>query len=209
MKLVRFRALQRSYRPKATVEVRVTQPRRIGTYTRVRTSKGEAPLRIDCCPMPGKTSGEMPDGLSLRTTALLMALAFGLPVAIQALRDAGSSTAKPATLTSAPGAETGPALAVAVSVPALGDASTRRKTGARKKAVERVDTAAQPAPRLLIPAAPEPPAPTPTLTPRYVAPAPRYVAPRATPKPTSTPAPETTASPSPTSGEFDTIGEKP
>jgi hypothetical protein len=55
VKLVRVRALQRTYRPKATIEIRVTQPRKIGKYTRVQTRKGKAPLRIDRCLMPGKT----------------------------------------------------------------------------------------------------------------------------------------------------------
>jgi hypothetical protein len=154
----------------------------------------------------------MPNGLSLRTTVLLVALAFGLTFAIHALLDAGSSTAKPAArrdapafVASAPGAETDLALAGAVSVPALRDARMPREKHARRKAVESVGTAAPPAPRPVISAAPVPPAPTPA--PRYVVPAPRYVAPRAPPKPRSTPEPETTAAPAPSSGEFDTTGE--
>jgi hypothetical protein len=55
VKLIHVRALQRSYRPRATIEIRVTQPRKIGKYTRVRTRRGKAPLRIDRCLMPGKT----------------------------------------------------------------------------------------------------------------------------------------------------------
>jgi hypothetical protein len=55
VRLVRVRALQRSYRPGATIEIRVTQPRRIGKYTRLRTRKGKAPERIDRCLMPGIT----------------------------------------------------------------------------------------------------------------------------------------------------------
>jgi len=55
VKLVRVRALQRTYRPKATIEIRVTQPRRIGKYTRLRTRRGKAPLRIDRCLMPRKS----------------------------------------------------------------------------------------------------------------------------------------------------------
>jgi len=53
-KLITVRSLQRTYRPKATIEVRITKPKRIGKYTRVRTRKGKAPLRIDRCLMPGK-----------------------------------------------------------------------------------------------------------------------------------------------------------
>jgi hypothetical protein len=55
VKLVRIRKLQRSYRPSATIEIRVTQAKKIGKYTRVRTRKGKAPVRIDRCLMPGKT----------------------------------------------------------------------------------------------------------------------------------------------------------
>ena len=43
VKLVRVRSLQRSYRPRATIEIRVTQTRRIGKYTRIRTRRGKAP----------------------------------------------------------------------------------------------------------------------------------------------------------------------
>ena len=55
VELVRVRALQRTYRPKATIEIRVTQPQKIGKYTRMRTRKGKGPRRIDRCLMPGKT----------------------------------------------------------------------------------------------------------------------------------------------------------
>jgi hypothetical protein len=55
VKLVRVRSLQRTYRPRATIEIRVTQPGKIGNYTRVRTRKGKAPLRLDRCLMPGRT----------------------------------------------------------------------------------------------------------------------------------------------------------
>ncbi len=55
MRLIRVRSLQRTYRPKATIEIRVTQPKKIGKYTRVRTRRGKAPLRLDRCLMPGKT----------------------------------------------------------------------------------------------------------------------------------------------------------
>jgi hypothetical protein len=55
VKLVRVGALQRSYRPGATIEIHVTRPRKIGRYTRVNTRRGTAPLRIDRCLMPGST----------------------------------------------------------------------------------------------------------------------------------------------------------
>ena len=54
VKLVRFRSLQRTYRPRTTLEIRVTQPKKIGKYTRLRTRRGKAPLRRDRCLMPGK-----------------------------------------------------------------------------------------------------------------------------------------------------------
>lgn len=55
VRLVRVRSLQRTYRPRATIEIRVTQPGKIGKYTRVRTRKGKAPVRLDRCLMPGET----------------------------------------------------------------------------------------------------------------------------------------------------------
>ena len=39
VRLIRVRTLQRSYRPWARIEIRVTQPRRIGKYTRDRTRR--------------------------------------------------------------------------------------------------------------------------------------------------------------------------
>jgi len=54
VRVLRIRSLQRTYRPKATIEIRVTQPKKIGKYTRVRTRRGKAPVRIDRCLMPGK-----------------------------------------------------------------------------------------------------------------------------------------------------------
>jgi hypothetical protein len=55
VKLVRVQSLQRTYRPRATIEIRVTQPAKVGKYTRVRTRRGRAPLRSDRCLMPGRT----------------------------------------------------------------------------------------------------------------------------------------------------------
>jgi hypothetical protein len=55
VRLLRIRSLQRTYRPNATIEIRVTQPEKIGTYTRMRMRRGKAPLRIDRCLMPGKS----------------------------------------------------------------------------------------------------------------------------------------------------------
>jgi hypothetical protein len=54
-KLVRVRSLQRTYRPRARIEIRVTQPQKIGKYTRLMTRRGKAPLRLDRCLMPGST----------------------------------------------------------------------------------------------------------------------------------------------------------
>jgi hypothetical protein len=54
-RLLRVRSLQRSYAPRATIEIRVTQGHRIGKYTRLTTRRGKAPLRIDRCLKPGST----------------------------------------------------------------------------------------------------------------------------------------------------------
>ena len=55
VRLIHLRSLRRTYRPKAQIEIRVTQPQKIGKYTRIRTRRGKAPLRLDRCLMPGKT----------------------------------------------------------------------------------------------------------------------------------------------------------
>ena len=55
VRFIRVRSLQRTYRPKATIEIRVTQSKKIGKYTRVRTRRNKAPLRLDRCLRPGKT----------------------------------------------------------------------------------------------------------------------------------------------------------
>jgi hypothetical protein len=55
VRLLRIRALQRVYRPRATIELRVTEPGKIGKYTRLRTRRGKAPVRLDRCLMPGRT----------------------------------------------------------------------------------------------------------------------------------------------------------
>jgi hypothetical protein len=54
VRLVRLRALQRAYRPRASIEIRVTQPTKIGKYTRIRTRRGKVPLRRDRCLLPGR-----------------------------------------------------------------------------------------------------------------------------------------------------------
>jgi hypothetical protein len=54
-RLLGVRSLQRTYRPKARIEIRVTKAKKIGKYTSVRTRRGKAPVRIDRCLMPGKT----------------------------------------------------------------------------------------------------------------------------------------------------------
>jgi outer membrane biosynthesis protein TonB len=159
----------------------------------------------------------MPDRLSLRSSLLLVALAFGLAFAIQALVNDGSPTTNPAanesphgSVASAPGAEPDASLAGAAKVPALRDARTiaaRKQKPSVRRVVQAAPTAA--------PAPVEPTAtasPTPTAAPPYVPPAPRPVVPNPVPKPKSTPAPTTVPKPAPTStppdsGEFDTYGE--
>ena len=159
----------------------------------------------------------MPDRLSLRSTLLLVALAFGLAFAIQALRNGGSPTTEPAakesqhgSVASAPGAEPDPSLEAAAKVPALRDA---RKIVARKQkpSVRRVVQAAPTAaPAPVVPTATVSPTPTAALP--SVPPAPPPVVRNPVPKPKSTPAPTTVPRPAPTStppdsGEFDTYGE--
>jgi hypothetical protein len=54
-KLISLRSLRRTYRPKATIEIRVTKAEKIGKYMRLRTRRGKAPVRSDRCLMPGET----------------------------------------------------------------------------------------------------------------------------------------------------------
>ena len=49
------RSLERRYQPGAVLQIRVTEPDRIGKYVRLRVRSGRAPLRIDRCLMPEKT----------------------------------------------------------------------------------------------------------------------------------------------------------
>ena len=155
----------------------------------------------------------MPNKVSLRTTALLIALAFGLTFAVQAL-GGGSSAATPTAKKSAVGsAADAPGAApdlrlVAATVPALREPRKPRKPKvhhrkpARKPTVRKVVSAPRYTPTPMTPAPRVQPTPTPTAAPRYIPPAPRHVTPKPAPK--ATPAP--TEAPS---GEFDTSGEQP
>jgi hypothetical protein len=152
----------------------------------------------------------MPDGLSLRVTALLVALAFGLTFAVQALMSGGSPAAKPAAehrtagaTTDAQGAAPDVRLVAAGAVPALRE-PRRPKVHVRKpkRTAPRVVMAApRSAPRPVTPVA----TPAPTAAPRYVPPVPRYIAPAPRPKPVA-PKPKPAPTAAPPSGEFDTSG---
>ena len=158
----------------------------------------------------------MPDGLTPRATGLLVALAFGLMVCIQALLGGDSSPGQPteakqnasaAVAADAPAAQPDVRLVAAGTVPALRQPRKvrERRVRKRKRVVRRVVRAAptvKPVPAMPT-ATPEP---VPTAAPRYIPPAPRQTpAPRPTaPKPTPAP---------PDSGdfelgEFDTTGER-
>jgi hypothetical protein len=149
----------------------------------------------------------MPKRLSLRATVVLVALAFGLALAVQALLSGGSSAAAPVAQRSADGllaeapAAAAPDLTVpaAAAVPALREPRARRKPKPKPKR-RRVREAATPAP--VVTAAPVvTPTPTPTPTPPTATPVPRAVQPA--PRSTPTPAP---TSPPP-EGDFDTTGD--
>jgi hypothetical protein len=147
----------------------------------------------------------MPHALSFRITALLVALAFGLALALQVLLGGGASAAKTSGehRTSGPAPTTaGLRLAATGTVPALREPKQlpARTPKPLVRAVARAAPTDTPVP--IDPAAS--PTPTPSAAPRYIPPAPAPVAPRPTaPKPKPTPAP----TPPPPSGEFDTTGE--
>lgn len=52
-KVVRLRALQRSFRSGTTLTIRVTGPNVIGKYVSIRTRRGKPPIRRDSCLRPG------------------------------------------------------------------------------------------------------------------------------------------------------------
>ena len=152
----------------------------------------------------------MPDGLTLRSTLLVAALAFGLAFTIQALMGGGgTSAAKPAATRSAPepvadvpGAEPDLRLAAGKAVPALRNPRKPRKPRKRRVRVSKPQPRVQPAPTPTRAMSAPTVVPTPTAAPRYIPPAPR----QPTPKP---PAPKPTPAPTspPPSGEFDTTGD--
>jgi hypothetical protein len=151
----------------------------------------------------------MPDGLTLRTTALLVVFAFGLTFSVQTLLRDRVTPPKPRAKPSAARFEAAaprdrqPA---AGSLPVLREPRQRR---AHRKPKHTVRKVVKPAPRLkparVTSRAPVQPVPTaapvqpvPTAAPRYAPPA------RTTPAPTPAPvAPRHT----PASGEFDSSGE--
>jgi hypothetical protein len=153
----------------------------------------------------------MPDRLSLRSTLLLVVLAFGLAFAVQAPLGSGSSAAEPAAkqnppglVASAPTAEPDLSLEAAGTVPALHDPRQPRKRRAhtRKPTRKVVKAAPKLASAPVMRAAPV--APTPTAAPRYIPLAP----PRSTPAPKPKPAaPKSTPATPVTSGEFDNSGD--
>jgi hypothetical protein len=145
----------------------------------------------------------MPHRLSLRATVVLVALAFGLSLAVQALLSGGSSAAAPGadrSVTAFSAAEAGAApdleLDPAGTVPALREPRQPRKRRAPSRTRTRAAVTPPPVATAtpVVTATPAPPAPTPFS--RSVAPAPR-----STPKPAPAP-----TSPPP-SGEFDTSGD--
>ena len=153
----------------------------------------------------------MPDRLSLRSTLVLVVLAFGFAFAIQAPLGGDSSAAESAVkprasevVANTPAAEPDLSLTTAGTVPALRDARQPRKRHvrarkpARKKTVRRgVKAAPKLAPAPVSSAAPR--RPMRTAAPRGIAPA----SPRSTPAPKPKPAPTPASG---TSGEFDSSG---
>ena len=139
----------------------------------------------------------MPGGLSRRSALLLVALAFAVAFAVQALPPGGAST-EPAVERGAGGlAARDLQLAAAGAVPAL------RQPRQRRERVRRVATPAPVTPAPIVRAA----TPEPTVTPQPTAvPAPPS-APPPPPPPALPPPPTPAPTAAPPSGEFDTTGE--
>jgi hypothetical protein len=55
-RLVRIAGLERRFRPGVRLLLLVTQPGRIGKYTRIRVRRGRAPARRDACVMPASAA---------------------------------------------------------------------------------------------------------------------------------------------------------
>ena len=163
----------------------MTQPKKIGKYTRVRTRRGKAPVRIDRCLMPGKTKPvRCPDRLSLRTTVVAglarVQPGFGLQALAAAAIAEGAGGEATRRRSSPSTRRRGPTCrwSRAERVPALRDPrKPKPKPEAEAEArVRKVVAAPKPAPRRHR-STPDRDgdARCPTATPRYVPPAPRYV----------------------------------
>ena len=59
----RLKSLQRSFKPRTTIEIRISSPTRVGKYVRIRTVKGAPPQRRDRCLQPGGTKPVSCEGL--------------------------------------------------------------------------------------------------------------------------------------------------
>jgi len=59
----RLKALQRSYLPRTTNEIRVSSPTKVGKYVRIRTMRGAPPQRRDRCLRPGSAKPVSCEGL--------------------------------------------------------------------------------------------------------------------------------------------------
>ena len=218
MKLVRVRALQRTYRPQATIEIRVTQPQQDRQVHPASRPAGQgARCAIDRCLMPGKIQArEMPDGLSRRATLLLVAVAFGLTFCVQVLLGGGSSAgAAGEPKQSARGRSRRTHLPREPDLRLVGGRDRAARCAIRasrasaaprkpKRAVRKVRRPRPPSrPRPSVPAATAQPAPT--AAPRYIPPAPTRQRPGAE---AAAPSPRRRRPPTPPpSGEFDTTGE--
>ena len=59
----RLKALQRSFPPRTTIEIRVSSPTKVGKYVRIRTIRGAPPQRRDRCLRPGSAKPAACEGL--------------------------------------------------------------------------------------------------------------------------------------------------
>jgi hypothetical protein len=59
----RVKSVQRRFKPRTAIEIRISSPASVGKYVRIRTRRGAAPVRRDRCLLPGSAKPVSCEGL--------------------------------------------------------------------------------------------------------------------------------------------------